>query len=196
MDYYKPKIRESCIWLWTQLNYLACLPLSPSPFLLLLLLPLPLPPPFISHSSSSRSYPLAEWQVMCIFKALHINEEEQDQGLTLEEFKKFYEVLDYKWTEVWLSQWPNNNYAHETRLLWVRAFSWMRMERKSCGFLGSQESSTKNFLKVSKGILSTTTIMSGLPKSWRSKLGLLHGSAWSLWKTIKPSFHHNSLYPP
>ena len=42
----------------------------------------------------------AEWQVMCIFKALHRDPIEQHKELSLEEFYSFYEVRDLKWKQV------------------------------------------------------------------------------------------------
>ena len=43
---------------------------------------------------------VAEWQVMCIFKALHRRPQDQYHGLDLEEFQRFYEVIDFKWEQV------------------------------------------------------------------------------------------------
>lgn len=37
---------------------------------------------------------------MCIFKALHCSPEEQNTGLSLDEFYHFYEVIDFEWNEV------------------------------------------------------------------------------------------------
>ena len=46
---------------------------------------------------------LAEWQIMCVFKALHKNPQQQQQHseLSLTEFYNFYEVQNFKWREVW-----------------------------------------------------------------------------------------------
>ena len=45
----------------------------------------------------------AEWQVMCIFKALHKNVdplEQQGHYLTKEEFRGLYEVRNLRWKSV------------------------------------------------------------------------------------------------
>ena len=44
----------------------------------------------------------AEWQVMCIFKALHddLDSNHQHQRLTKDEFHRLYEVRDLKWKHV------------------------------------------------------------------------------------------------
>ena len=42
----------------------------------------------------------AEWQVMCIFKALHKDAEQQDAGLSCSEFYSFYEMIGFKWKQV------------------------------------------------------------------------------------------------
>ena len=42
----------------------------------------------------------AEWQVMCVFKAMHINPSEQHTELSEQEFYDFYEVQNLKWREV------------------------------------------------------------------------------------------------
>ena len=42
----------------------------------------------------------AEWQVMCIFKALHKDPKQQHQELSREDFYSFYEVQDLKWKQV------------------------------------------------------------------------------------------------
>ena len=42
----------------------------------------------------------AEWQVMCIFKALNPDPQNRYQGLDLNNFLCFYEVIDFKWEEV------------------------------------------------------------------------------------------------
>ena len=42
----------------------------------------------------------AEWQVMCIFKALHIDPREQHKDVSLEEFYSFYELRDLRWKKV------------------------------------------------------------------------------------------------
>ena len=42
----------------------------------------------------------AEWQVMCVFKALHIVRSEQCTELSEKEFYDFYEVQNLKWREV------------------------------------------------------------------------------------------------
>ena len=44
---------------------------------------------------------VAEWQVMCIFKALHTNPNEQHTDLSVDEFYNFYEVRDLKWRQVY-----------------------------------------------------------------------------------------------
>lgn len=43
---------------------------------------------------------MPEWQVMCIFKALHTNPNEQHTDLSVDEFYNFYEVRDLKWRQV------------------------------------------------------------------------------------------------
>ena len=42
----------------------------------------------------------AEWQVMCVFKAMHTNPSEQHAELSEKEFYNFYEVQNFKWREV------------------------------------------------------------------------------------------------
>ena len=42
----------------------------------------------------------AEWQVMCIFKALNKEPRKQCQGLEHDHFLSFYEVIDFNWEEV------------------------------------------------------------------------------------------------
>ena len=42
----------------------------------------------------------AEWQVMCVFKAMHTNPSEQHAALSEKEFYDFYEVQNLKWREV------------------------------------------------------------------------------------------------
>ena len=42
----------------------------------------------------------AEWQVMCIFKALHKDPKQQHQEISLEDFYSFYELRDLKWKQV------------------------------------------------------------------------------------------------
>ena len=49
---------------------------------------------FVTNNSA------AEWQVMCIFKALHKDPHQQHQDLSLNEFYSFYEVRDLKWKQV------------------------------------------------------------------------------------------------
>lgn len=41
---------------------------------------------------------------MCIFKALHKFPEDHYHGLNLEEFQRFYEVIDFKWEQVTVQQ--------------------------------------------------------------------------------------------
>ena len=43
---------------------------------------------------------LAEWQVMCVFKALLVNPREDHTHLSREEFYDFYEIQNLKWREV------------------------------------------------------------------------------------------------
>ena len=42
----------------------------------------------------------AEWQVMCTFKALHRDPEQQHAGLSRDEFYSFYEMIGFKWKQV------------------------------------------------------------------------------------------------
>ena len=42
----------------------------------------------------------AVWKVMCIFKELHKDSNDENKLLSLEEFYRFYEVQDYKWSVV------------------------------------------------------------------------------------------------
>ena len=42
----------------------------------------------------------AEWQVMCVFKALHADPSNQHSELSEAEFSDFYEVQNLKWREV------------------------------------------------------------------------------------------------
>ena len=44
----------------------------------------------------------AEWQVLCIFKALHneVDMNRQQRRLTKDEFHRLYEVRDLKWKQV------------------------------------------------------------------------------------------------
>ena len=46
------------------------------------------------------SWSTAEWQVMCVFKALHVNPNDQHSELREAEFYDFYEVQNLKWREV------------------------------------------------------------------------------------------------
>ncbi len=43
---------------------------------------------------------IAEWQVMCVFKSLNKDPNDQYRGLDDEDFERFYEVLDFRWSEV------------------------------------------------------------------------------------------------
>ena len=45
-------------------------------------------------------YYVAEWQVFCIFKSLNKDPQDQYRGLNEEDFLRFYEVLDFKWSQV------------------------------------------------------------------------------------------------
>ena len=62
--------------------------------------------PFISISDNSvkcyfvHTLLTAEWQVMCVFKALHVNPNDQHSELRDTEFYDFYEVQNLKWREV------------------------------------------------------------------------------------------------
>ena len=59
----------------------------------------------LEYTEDKKDFPFpsscaAEWQVMCVFKALHTNREEEHTDLCLEEFYTFYEVQNLKWTQV------------------------------------------------------------------------------------------------
>ena len=47
----------------------------------------------------------AEWQVMCVFKALHVNSNDRHSELKEAEFYNFYEVQNLKWREVSEQLW-------------------------------------------------------------------------------------------
>jgi two pore calcium channel protein 1 len=57
---------------------------------------------------------MPEWQVMCVFKALHVNPNDQHSELQEAEFYDFYEVQNLKWREVteegedvlWFNKFP------------------------------------------------------------------------------------------
>ena len=64
-----------------------------------------------SHTLSSLTHSLtltcmyihvytAEWQVMCVFKALHVNPNDTHSELREKEFYDFYEVQNLKWRKV------------------------------------------------------------------------------------------------
>ena len=55
---------------------------------------------FIFQSQCLYIQTVAEWQVMCIFKSLNKNPNSQYEGLDEEDFLRFYEVLDFRWTLV------------------------------------------------------------------------------------------------
>ena len=42
----------------------------------------------------------AEWQVMCTFKALHNDPQQQQQHLSKEEFRRLYEMRNLNWKAV------------------------------------------------------------------------------------------------
>ena len=43
---------------------------------------------------------VAQWQVFCIFKSLNKNPHKPTKGVNEEDFLRFYEVLDFRWTRV------------------------------------------------------------------------------------------------
>ena len=64
----------------------------------------------------------AEWQVMCIYKALHKDRQMHPQGLGLTDFHHFYEVINYKWEEVRPGQW--DELWLSVRCGWVGRIPW------------------------------------------------------------------------
>ena len=53
-----------------------------------------------THTHTHTHIHAAEWQVMCVFKALHANPNDTHSELSDKEFYDFYEVQNLKWRQV------------------------------------------------------------------------------------------------
>ena len=84
------------------------------------------------------SWSTAEWQVMCVFKALHVNPNDQHSELREAEFYDFYEVQNLKWREV-------KSTTTLTRSIILKRHRWLKRERTCCGSTNSRLLSRTSF---------------------------------------------------
>ena len=135
------------------------------------------------------SWSTAEWQVMCVFKALHVNPNDQHSELREAEFYDFYEVQNLKWREV-------KSTTTLTRSIILKRHRWLKRERTCCGSTNSRLLSRKSF-SVSvewRGRLLWANILSlslslslSLRDTRSSQMGVVQFHY--MWVAILASFH-------